>query len=117
VLYVNTEQQVYGVVNQIYQPYLKSMDTQDHEDMLGNLFQILFPEDTHLLSQVHYAGANVRMLSKILQYTFMNGSIIKSKIGSHLSPVTHSLINFPSINLDEIELSDEDLEECEGDDG
>ena len=83
---------------------------------LGNLFEILFPEDTHLLSQVHYAGADVRMLSKILQYTLTDGSVIKSKIGSHFSPVTHSLINFPSINLDEIELSDEDLEECEDDD-
>jgi hypothetical protein len=32
----------------------------------GNLFGILYPEDSELLSQAHYAGPDVQMLRKIL---------------------------------------------------
>lgn len=72
----------------------------------GNLFQVLFPEDTNLLSRAHYAGADVQMLSKVLQYTFADGSHIKGKIKSH----------FSFVNLDLSELGDGDFEDCEEDD-
>jgi hypothetical protein len=71
----------------------------------GNLFQVLFPEDTNLLSRAHYAGADVQMLSKVLQYTFADGSHIKGKIESH----------FSLVNLDLSELGDGDFEDCEED--
>lgn len=47
----------------------------------GNLFGILYPEDSKLLSQAHYAGPDVQMLSKVLQYLFnMEGSPLPGKI-------------------------------------
>lgn len=54
----------------------------------GNLFEILYPEDTELLSQAHYAGPDVRMLRKILQYLFS---------GLENSPIPRKIENFVEV--------------------
>lgn len=60
----------------IYRPLLWWRGIRDVLDLAelhlnqGNLFEILYPEDVELLSQAHYAGPDVQMLRRILQYIF-----------------------------------------------
>jgi len=79
----------------------------------GNLFGILYPEDSELLSQAHYPGPDVQMLRKILQYLFNNleGSPLPRKI-ENFFPVVNVQLSGGN-ELDEEE--EEEEEELDGD--
>jgi hypothetical protein len=82
----------------------------------GNLFGILYPEESELRSQAHYAGPDVQMLRKILQYLFNNleGSPLPGKIENYFDVVDIELGGGNEPDEEEEEELDGDVDVMEG---
>ena len=84
----------------------------------GNLFEILYLENSKLLSQAHYAGPDVQMLRKIVQYVIntFEDSPLPGKIDKYFPVIDLDLINDdyddePENNGDEVDDSEAELDE------